>query len=102
MVPVGVVVGPPIVIECDEWFDYLSFYPASKVVSGCPRPRHGYVPLLHCCNRKTACMSPSPCQALSSEPSLKLIKTSTSYIKGTLYRIWCGVNRLGDSGVKVV
>ena len=22
--------------------------------------------------------------------------------KGELYRIWCGVNRLGDSGVKVV
>ena len=22
--------------------------------------------------------------------------------KGVLYRIWCGVNRLGDSGVKVV
>ena len=24
------------------------------------------------------------------------------WIKGALYRIWCGVNRLGDSGVKVV
>ena len=23
-------------------------------------------------------------------------------LKGALYRIWCGVNRLGDSGVKVV
>ena len=23
-------------------------------------------------------------------------------IKGALYRIWCSVNRLGDSGVKVV
>ena len=23
-------------------------------------------------------------------------------IKGALYRIWCGVNRLGDSGVNVV
>ena len=23
-------------------------------------------------------------------------------IKGALYRIWCGVNRLGDSGVKMV
>ena len=22
--------------------------------------------------------------------------------EGALYRIWCGVNRLGDSGVKVV
>ena len=22
--------------------------------------------------------------------------------KGALYRIWCGVNRLGDSGVKLV
>ena len=25
-----------------------------------------------------------------------------SGLKGALYRIWCGVNRLGDSGVKVV
>ena len=26
-----------------------------------------------------------------------------SFLKGALYRIiWCGVNRLGDSGVKVV
>ena len=24
------------------------------------------------------------------------------YVKGALYRIWCGVNRPGDSGVKVV
>ena len=23
-------------------------------------------------------------------------------VEGALYRIWCGVNRLGDSGVKVV
>ena len=23
-------------------------------------------------------------------------------VKGALFRIWCGVNRLGDSGVKVV
>ena len=23
-------------------------------------------------------------------------------VKGALYRIWCGVNRLDDSGVKVV
>ena len=23
-------------------------------------------------------------------------------VKGALYRIWCGVNRLGDSGVNVV
>ena len=26
----------------------------------------------------------------------------TMGLKGALYRIWCGVNRLGDSGVKVV
>ena len=25
-----------------------------------------------------------------------------SSVKGALYRIWCGVNRLSDSGVKVV
>ena len=24
------------------------------------------------------------------------------HLKGALYRIWCGVNRLSDSGVKVV
>ena len=23
-------------------------------------------------------------------------------VKGALYRIWCGVNRLGESGLKVV
>ena len=27
---------------------------------------------------------------------------NTMEIKGALYRIWCGVNRLGDSGAKVV
>ena len=27
---------------------------------------------------------------------------SFRFLKGALYRIWCGVNRLGDSGVKVV
>ena len=27
---------------------------------------------------------------------------SSEGLKGALYRIWCGVNRLGDSGVKVV
>ena len=26
----------------------------------------------------------------------------TTKLKGALYRIWCGVNRLGDNGVKVV
>ena len=26
----------------------------------------------------------------------------TESVKGALYRIWCGVSRLGDSGVKVV
>ena len=26
----------------------------------------------------------------------------SKHIKGALHRIWCGVNRLGDSGVKVV
>ena len=29
-------------------------------------------------------------------------KISFHYIKGALYRMWCGVNRLGDIGVKVV
>ena len=27
---------------------------------------------------------------------------TSSGLKGALYRIWCGVNRLGDSGAKVV
>ena len=31
----------------------------------------------------------------------KVIKWE-DYLKEALYRIWCGVNRLGDSGVKVV
>ena len=31
-----------------------------------------------------------------------LYKTNYSLFKGALYRIWCGVNRLGDSGVNVV
>ena len=29
-------------------------------------------------------------------------KIDKCLVKGALYRIWCGVNRLGDSGVKVV
>ena len=48
-------------------------------------------------------------QHLSETDSAKyLALTITSdlqwnqHIKGALYRIWCGVNRLGDSGVKVV
>ena len=38
-------------------------------------------------------------------PSPKCVKQFTNPnpdLKGALYRIWCGVNRLGDSGVKVV
>ena len=34
--------------------------------------------------------------------ALKLLKETVEQIKGALYRIWCDVNRLGDSGVKVV
>ena len=29
-------------------------------------------------------------------------KVNDRHVKGTLYIMWCGVNRLGDSGVKVV
>ena len=29
-------------------------------------------------------------------------RVTPRYFKGALYRIWCGVNKLGDSGVKVV
>ena len=32
--------------------------------------------------------------------AIRYMQTIT--VKGALYRIWCGVNRLGDSGVKVV
>ena len=31
-----------------------------------------------------------------------IIAIITQNLKGALYRIWCGVNRLGDSGAKVV
>ena len=30
------------------------------------------------------------------------IKRAVTLIKGAMYRIWCGMNRLGDSGAKVV
>ena len=33
---------------------------------------------------------------------LNLLLILWTSFKGALYRIWCGVNRLGDSGVKVV
>ena len=32
----------------------------------------------------------------------KNVSVTFTMFKGALYRIWCGVNRLGDSGVKVV
>ena len=38
-------------------------------------------------------------------PLIKTTDKSTTTgvdFKGAMYRIWCGVNRLGDSGVKVV
>ena len=40
----------------------------------------------------------SICFCKNSTIVSSVIKT----LKGALYRIWCGVNRLGDSGVKVV
>ena len=27
---------------------------------------------------------------------------TSAFVKGALYRMWCGVNRFGDSGAKVV
>ena len=30
------------------------------------------------------------------------LRDNSAFVKGALYRIWCGLNRLGDSGVKVV
>ena len=36
------------------------------------------------------------------EGGLVSISQKKASLKGALYRIWCGVNRLADSGVKVV
>ena len=47
----------------------------------------------------TSPMDAAPTTAHPKEYNRGLIDL---YFKGTLYRIWCGVNRLGDSGVKVV
>ena len=33
---------------------------------------------------------------------MQLLSSHFLDLKGALYRIWCGVNRLGNSGVKVV
>ena len=32
---------------------------------------------------------------------MRHIRCDLTKLNGALYRIWCGVNRLGDSGVKV-
>ena len=33
---------------------------------------------------------------------MRKLEVDEETIKGALYRIWCGLNRLGDSGAKVV
>ena len=45
-----------------------------------------------------------PRESLSSERFVEWCVVGTFFVqlKGALYRIWYGVNRLGDSGVKVV
>ena len=43
-----------------------------------------------------------PCVLRCTSLFVFIHKIMLSYIKGALYRIWCGVNRLGDSGLKVV
>ena len=49
----------------------------------------------------------SMCGSTNLPFSVKHVRTFTihaphAFFKGTLYGIWCGVNKLGDSGVKVV
>ena len=39
---------------------------------------------------------------VSSTNTLSSVHSPPLTLKEALYRIWCGVNRLGDSGVKVV
>ena len=44
-----------------------------------------------------------PCIIVFSKPLCGFVSSDVAKeFKGALYRIWCGVNRLGDSGVKVV
>ena len=45
---------------------------------------------------------PSPISSVMFELICPIAGSFVQCIKGALYRIWCGVNRLGDSGVKVV
>ena len=40
--------------------------------------------------------------AVDKEAIICLSRVYSYYFKGAPYRIWCGVNRLGDCGVKVV
>ena len=46
--------------------------------------------------------SVGPRVALIFKSIIILLIIFLGFIKGALYRIWCGVNILGDSGVKVV
>ena len=51
------------------------------------------IPMIH-----VLCAHLDKCKTYSR---VLFVDVSSSF-KGALYRIWCGVNRLGDSGVKVV
>ena len=42
------------------------------------------------------------CVSLSRIRPASLLSWHIIVVKGAMYRIWCGVNRLGDCGVKVV
>ena len=56
-----------------------------------------------CCVRKRT--NPEMDGTRNSRPYLfdaRALVDLMANFKGALYRIWCGVNRLGDSGVKVV
>ena len=55
---------------------------------------------IHTCVKPYAC---STCGNMFIQNSdLKMHERIHTGIEGALYRIWCGVNRLGDSGAKVV
>ena len=50
----------------------------------------------------TSWLSPHPLSSPLSSRSFPKDGTLLLLLKEALYRIWCGVNMLGDSGVKVV
>ena len=60
------------------------------------------VGIVRTCNSKISTDSNGMSMAILKKTIQYITKPLTAIFKGALYRIWCGVNRLGDSGVKVV